>query len=65
MKPDDIKPGRTYEGADGERRTVVYITDRRAMPPSHVWWDNGTAENPKGVTSLASFAAWAEREVEP
>ena len=60
MNPDEIKPGRTYEGADGERHMVTY---RQTTG----WLDGEVVVIIKSGTrlwTLERFAAWAVREVE-
>jgi len=65
LSPEEIKPGRTYEGRDGKRREVYCInTARFASGPENatVSFFIQSAKYAKTV-SLVEFAAWAVREV--
>lgn len=72
MKPREIKEGRWYEGADGERRKVcerfaassawagIY---RRGM--RLVLLEESSEKRLWFIVPLSTFARWAKREVKP
>ena len=72
MRPDEIKQGGFYEGADGTLRAVDVSGNRVVWFPASRkmnWDEDGNLfmdlgfSNDDHETSIEEFAAWAVREV--
>lgn len=68
MRPDEIKPGRTYEGDGGDRVVVVAVKTRRwpsGRTSRQAWFffTPGRGYVKPTRQNIDGFAAWAVREV--